>query len=358
MDAILLQPWTTARASATSGVLSITQDEEAWLDLGQALDATFWIDVPVVTTAGSTVFLNLESAPTKDESLFQPITPPVALSASASPVLARTVRSASTAPLSRWVRWRLSTPSGSGTWDATFRVRVVPSQTQFFVPTDLAGCTVWLRGDLGITASGGVVSAWADQSGSNNNASSSGAAQPQYVQNAMNGLPAIKGDGLAYYMSTAAFQLQRDATFIAAVEPLVSPQLGFARLLETNFQTAFCLLLDSGGSNYKWIVATPGSPYGTVSGGGCSANQIQIVSATNNNTSATLYLNGLSVSSGTMSAPGTTNLPLYIMRDFSGASTFFKGYFGEAIIYNRALSASELTRVHRYLGGRYGVSVP
>lgn len=37
-----------------------------------------------------------------------------------------------------------------------------------FVPTDIGGCVLWLRSDLGITQSGGLVSSWADQSGSGN----------------------------------------------------------------------------------------------------------------------------------------------------------------------------------------------
>jgi hypothetical protein len=45
-----------------------------------------------------------------------------------------------------------------------------------FKPTDIGGCVLWLRSDLGITAThnppqnGDAVSAWADQSGLSNNA--------------------------------------------------------------------------------------------------------------------------------------------------------------------------------------------
>ena len=46
------------------------------------------------------------------------------------------------------------------------------------------------------------------------------------------------------------------------------------------------------------------------------------------------------------------------MQDYNNSfSNFWKGYFAEAIVYNRALGTTEMTRVHRYLSARYGVSM-
>ena len=41
-----------------------------------------------------------------------------------------------------------------------------------FSPTDIAGISLWLKADAGVTVSGGFVTAWADQSGNGNNCSS------------------------------------------------------------------------------------------------------------------------------------------------------------------------------------------
>ena len=41
-----------------------------------------------------------------------------------------------------------------------------------FSPTDIAGISLWLKADAGVTTSGGFVTAWADQSGNGNNCSS------------------------------------------------------------------------------------------------------------------------------------------------------------------------------------------
>ena len=41
-----------------------------------------------------------------------------------------------------------------------------------FSPIDIAGISLWLKADAGVTVSGGFVTAWADQSGNGNNCSS------------------------------------------------------------------------------------------------------------------------------------------------------------------------------------------
>ncbi len=66
-------------------------------------------------------------------------------------------------PLAKWLRWRLVCQS-IGTWGATFRVRVSPSRQSFFNPSQLPGCALWLRSDLGVELVGGSVAFWADQS--------------------------------------------------------------------------------------------------------------------------------------------------------------------------------------------------
>lgn len=47
-----------------------------------------------------------------------------------------------------------------------------------FAPTDFPGALLWLRADLGITTSGGFVTAWADQTSNHNNYVSPGGSQP------------------------------------------------------------------------------------------------------------------------------------------------------------------------------------
>lgn len=358
MQGYVLAQWTTVQSSLTE----FTQDEEEWLDLGNYGDCAFWLEVAELTTpgGGGTVKLALETAPLAEETLFQPVVPDVTLAASLAPTIVKSVRTPTTAPLSRWLRWKLKAPGASSTWSATFRIRAVPGKSSFFSPMDTSGCQLWLRGDLGVTFNGANVSAWADQSGNANNAAQGDpAAQPGWSATAMNGFPAITGDGTAKFMTTSSMTFGSDATLITAVRAASVPQTPGTRLVESRYDTSYYLGTDIPvGTVYKLVVNNPTPPYG-VAEGGVIATRNQIVSGVYSSTTSlgTLYLDGAFAAQDTFTAPSSVSTPLYVMRAFSYAGSFWNGYLGEVILYDRALDAAELLRVHKYLGNRYGVVI-
>ena len=267
-------------------------------------------------------------------------------------------------PLARNLRWQLSTdsPGISGTWGATFRIRVAPSLQSSFVPTDVGGCVLWLRADLGISFYHGNVIGWADQSGSGNDASATPGSQPPLATNVMNGAPAIVGDGFSTWMQTAAFTLGASATLFAAVQPAASPQTTYARLLEHEFDQTYYLGTDTTGTQYQLIVDDASPPFGTAVGGTVTPAANTIVSGVYSSSTGTgsLYVNGALAASDSVSftTPTPISLPMAIMQSYNNVgSDFWSGLFAEAIVYDRDLNASELARVHRYLGGRYGVAM-
>ncbi|MEO6575326.1 MAG: hypothetical protein ABIP89_15880, partial [Polyangiaceae bacterium] len=72
MESRILQDWTSIRGSGTTAVV---QSASAWLDAPEYADATFWLDVREVTNPGAgTVSLSYETAPIKDDALFQAMT--------------------------------------------------------------------------------------------------------------------------------------------------------------------------------------------------------------------------------------------------------------------------------------------
>ena len=87
-----LQPWVTIRANASGpapwpAVLSVTQDEGGWVDLSRFADAAFWVEVAEVTQpTGGQVLLTIESSPSEDETLFKPVSQPVAVAPVTDPV--------------------------------------------------------------------------------------------------------------------------------------------------------------------------------------------------------------------------------------------------------------------------------
>ena len=76
----------------------------------------------------------------------------------------------------------VSSTSQGGSWEVVT-----------FVPTDIAGCLLWLRSDLGITKDGSdKVSQWADQSGNSNHASqSTDSKKPIWTANQLNSNPSL-----------------------------------------------------------------------------------------------------------------------------------------------------------------------
>jgi hypothetical protein len=366
MQGFVLTPWTTARSAPS--IASFTQDEEEWIDLGTYGDCAFWVDVSELTnptdSGGATVpvKLVLETAPIPDETLFRPVAAPLTLAAKATPTILKSVRTPTTAPLSRWVRWRLdATGAVNGTWSSTFRIRAVPGKSSFFNPSEILGCQLWLRGDLGITFNGSAVSGWADQSGNGNNASQgTPAQQPQYSATAMNGFPAIHSDGAAGYMSTSSFTLGSDATLIVATQASSTTQGNAHRLLETGYDTAYFL---GGGATtpttiYKLIVNNSVAPYGLAEGGTiATSNQIVTGVYNSSTTFGTLYVNGAQVGQDVFTAPASVSKPMFILTDAFGFGGYWNGYIGEVLVYNRALTSAELRRIHKYLGNRYGISV-
>ena len=74
-----------------------------------------------------------------------------------------------------------------------------------WVPTDIGGCTPWLRSDLGITMDGSNrVAIWADQSGEGNDvAQDTDSKKLVWTPNQLNGYPALVGDTVDDYLIKA-----------------------------------------------------------------------------------------------------------------------------------------------------------
>src|SRR5262249_47115716 len=85
-----------------------------------------------------------------------------------TPTIVRSARSTVSNNLMRYLRWKI-TPSTSGAWDLTFRIRAIGSRSATFVPPLLPGCVAWYRADLGVTLSSGTsnILTSGDQSGTN-----------------------------------------------------------------------------------------------------------------------------------------------------------------------------------------------
>src|ERR1039457_1856499 len=72
MRSMILQDWLTIRGNPS--VASLTQSESDWLDVSQYQDVTFWLVFRELTfSAASSVTLNYQTGPEKDDRLFATI---------------------------------------------------------------------------------------------------------------------------------------------------------------------------------------------------------------------------------------------------------------------------------------------
>lgn len=379
-----LQPWVTIRANASGpapwpAVLSVTQDEGGWADLSRFADAAFWVEVAEVTQpTGGTVQLTIESSPSPDEPLFKPVAQPVNVAPVTDPatngtipLLVRTARTPTTVPLSRWTRWRVSVSAGStGPWDITFRIRGAGGRSSFALPNQLAGCKLWLRGDLGVTqrpVPNGTVANWADQSGNGNDAFNTvDTNSPQYNQTGHT----INGQQVLVFDPTVAnnnrwLQLTSSLGSPSALHAFIVHRRPFAT--ETNpTWTGFWALGTSGQyTHMPWKdVSVGGDNHIYDDGGGTTRydcgvakvplDQAQVYEVQNQAGSWRNFLNGQSQFTSLTNTVGAGAATPYI-----GSSpdqvVVYRGDIAEVVVYNRILTANERALLINYLNGRYGL---
>lgn len=203
MEIFTLQDWTTIRGASTT---PIVQTASSWLDCANFADVVFWLEVSeVANPAGGNVSMIYETAPIKDEPLFQTLASVPAITAGGPTISKAMMNACAFVPLARFVRWKLQS-TAAGAWDVTFRIQAACGYgvVGAFSPLQLPGLALWLRADRGITLNGSNVSGWADLSGNGNDVSqSTTASQPPYVASGINGRPAVNFLNPTFLRNTA-----------------------------------------------------------------------------------------------------------------------------------------------------------
>jgi hypothetical protein len=120
MYCFIMQPWQTIRGNST--ITAINQTESWWLDLTPYQDIVAWLEVKEVSVGGGTnVQMAYQTAPTKDDTLFQAVV--AAFNVATGVTTTVMLKDSATVSVSRWLRWQLTVTGGpSSTWDAVFRI--------------------------------------------------------------------------------------------------------------------------------------------------------------------------------------------------------------------------------------------
>jgi hypothetical protein len=145
MFALLLQDWVTVRSGSGGAV---TQGEPAWRDTSSFLDLVVFIETKNFAISAGNLMMALQTAPTKDEVLFQGMNDvsnatgtPVAVGVQTFVML----RDTALCPLAHWLRWQLgpppTNPSGATSFEATFRVWASLNQPGGIAREMLAGAS-------------------------------------------------------------------------------------------------------------------------------------------------------------------------------------------------------------------------
>jgi hypothetical protein len=255
------------------------------------------------------------------------------------------------------------------TWIGTGRfAAAAPS----FAPTDIANCILWLDASHAASftfSSGSVVSQWSDRSGGARHMVSGGTNQPSR-SGTMNSLPTVVFDGTDDYMEYDAGSDVID----------VSPWSFFAVVKDTSGNSSERILTSRQSATGSADFESPNAIYGTRNSGAffnayaagttgtnqtLSASTAYVVRSTlNGSNSVQVAVNAVTTTAAAAAAPA--NQRYLRLAQVSGSTsnppvTFgtdgWHGEIAEVVLYNSALSGSDITTVETYLATKWGITL-
>jgi prepilin-type N-terminal cleavage/methylation domain-containing protein len=230
-----------------------------------------------------------------------------------------------------------------------------------------------------------LVDTWNDtnpQQTNKSNATSSGSKKPLYVTSGINGLPALKCDGVddeiiiasgSNYYPAAAPEIKNNFTIFLVARPtatheidtqsnasatgesgqkyLLVPQQGTGPYGGTDIAGAGISLGTNGISVYEHTAnyLPPLAVYSSNALGAAS-----VITLDYNNKTPKVFLNGTSVVTG-LTSPKASVFPSASFCSTGFGS--FSGYIGEIIVYSKRIPNTKRIQIEKYLGKKWGIKV-
>jgi len=239
-------------------------------------------------------------------------------------------------------------------------------------PDALSGLAFWVKADAGITTNANGVSGWADQSGAGHDASVETGKEPTFISSVseLDGKPTLRFDGTERMKILG--DILPDGVESFTIIAMARVKTGSAGGPIMGFRTAgeFPLVyLDITLDSPRFIVmngppttaanATASSVTGTgfygMFGGRLTKNNATAWTSEVFLNSATALTSSTTATADFSAYPNLTSGDRYIG---AWASGYFTGAISEIIIYNRALSDSEMSDVWGYMKSRYHNDIP
>ena len=270
-------------------------------------------------------------------------------------------------------------------WNIEQANAYVASETASQQPVPADGLVMWLRADEGVYASGnlsatngGPVETWQDQSGYGNNAIQFNLTnQPTYGEKAINGKPVINFNGLTDFMHVIdnANLRSNNVTVLAVVN--AQPQLFSTQYTSIISKPYYPGTWSSPYCAYSVELSPSINPYFQYAVGdsltytptaqALNPGRAVLLTSIFNSTNGSIDENDASSQTATASGPlnyGSTNEDLTIGANLSMITTTnsadgeYNGQIAEVLIYNHALSSSDLAQAENYLINKYGLNDP
>lgn len=227
-----------------------------------------------------------------------------------------------------------------------------------------SGLQGWYRADLGVIKdSNNNVSQWTDLTGNGFHVvqSATPSLQPTWSSSvtALYGKPGVQFNGSAVLSTSAAVNVEAgssDQTVIAVVVP-GSTQQAYSSIVDLSADASEGFVLGEQGTQTNqyvlWWMPSSLSGWQSSPSVTASAGQPQIIAVSKSGASASSYLNGVVQRTGSAPATIVTPIAKLAVGNRVSATYGFNGQVGEVLVYNRALSASELQQVETQLASRY-----
>jgi alpha-tubulin suppressor-like RCC1 family protein len=240
-----------------------------------------------------------------------------------------------------------NTPDIAGAIRAQAGIMAVSKVTFITSTADipLDSIKLWLNAEAGVVASGGNVTAWADQSGSDNNALCNSGHNPIYISNAIAGRPAI-----AFYWNPTNWY----ATSMAGPLSLGPETSVFAAGSVYGYSTGSVITNDkhiyfgNDGSGYFATYYGNGTSWNNMQSHSLQlpANTYNILESVNGPVESA-YVNGILL----QSRPN----PMTAFSNGYSLGRDLNGYIAEVLVYDRSLTDAERIRVESYFNRRYNI---
>ena len=230
-----------------------------------------------------------------------------------------------------------------------------------FLPTLLPNLQLWLDASdtsaTNIVESGGLVSQWSDKSGQGNNVTGSGAARPTTNATTKNGKNVLDFNGNdSLVMPSALHSISNSDNTIFLVSKRNTEDGSGDRVIECATAGTIDIIHSYSSVAGQYLYKNRNTPGGDVVISGLTNTDFQLFTSIHSGTTS----QSLSVNSGTADTNSNgedvaTTDECAIGSNAQSDGSFLIGSIAEIIIYNRALTATEVASVNNYLSNKWGI---